>query len=445
MEKVAIFISDLHLGRGDELDDFVEFNENAFMQFLAHQSERHRSKDLDLVFLGDSFDIWQVASEKEKTAIHSSDIEIAIRPDGEQDRVQQIISAHLQIFKALGQFLEVDVGRRRIVFTTGNHDHSLIHPGIQGVVREAITTIKSVSSAYVLFSNYYDEPDLRTYGEHGNQLDDNNRYDNFTAFGSECPGYYFVRVFWNRLECRDPGLQGLSWWNCFQYFWAHHLWRLLKPAWDLWRQYKTDPRSFKRIDVPGMPFFDVEEGKPLPAPVTGKPLPEFPDILLSEGGDPERIFSTDDETENLLRSLYHDPKESGFRESVDQILAEKFHGQPPPVPSEPVMSIPEFGLFHDEYVSAVTGMFAPDDEHPATLPIKGSSLSDEAYDYVLLGHTHDEKKVSLRQLGVLYLNTGSWAAKRDPKGQNVSRLCYVTISKASDGKVKAVQDYWGLK
>ena len=442
MSKVAVFVSDLHLGRGDELEDFAPENEAAFVEFLRRQSDKYMGQEIDLVLLGDSFDIWQVAADQEKTALESKDIEIALTESVERDRVQQVLSRHASTFGALGRFLKADAKKRRTVIVPGNHDHSLVRPDIQRVIREAIAAEDVGVRDRVLFPYYYDEPDLGTYAEHGNQYDVNNAYEDFSAFGPECPGYYFVRLFWNRLEPKEPNAD--VWLDSFRAIWQQKLWGLLPLALRFFRQYRSDPRSFERIDVPGVPFFPAD-GQPVSAPVTGKPLPESPDILISDSEDLERIFSTDDATESRLRALYHEPGNEEFKKVVDEILNEKFHGQLPEVPSEPVPSVPEFGILQDEYITAIGRMFAPPGQSPPRVqPMCGHALTIGKCNYVLFGHTHDEKKKKLTDLNVTYLNTGSWSARRDPEGKNVSRLCYVTINKESDGTVNALQDYWVL-
>ncbi|PKN28090.1 MAG: hypothetical protein CVU64_14805 [Deltaproteobacteria bacterium HGW-Deltaproteobacteria-21] len=441
MKKAAIVVSDLHLGRGDELEDFVPENEAAFVDFLEKQSIKHIGQQLDLVLLGDSLDIWQVATDPEKTALESKDIEIDLTESAEIDRVRQVASNHPVTFDAIGRFLKADPKKRRTVIVPGNHDHSLIRPGIQRVIREAIAAGDAGVRESVLFSHYYDDPDLHTYAEHGSQYDVNNAYDDFTAFGPECPGYYFVRLFWNRLEPKEPNVD--VWLDSFRAIWRQRLWGLLPLALRLFRQYRSDPRPFERIDVPGVPFF-AADGQSISMPVTGKPLPESPDILVNDSGDPERIFSTDDATENRLRAIYHEAGNEEFKRVVDEILNQKFHGQPPAVPSEKLLSVPAFSIFLDEYVTAIGGMFAPPGPSPRVQPMCGHPLAKGKYNFVLFGHTHDEKKKELTDLDVTYLNTGSWSVRCDQDGKNISCLSFVTIQRRADGSVEAVQDRWSL-
>lgn len=438
MGKAAILISDLHLGKGDELDDFPVENENALAEFLDFQSERGLGNDLDLVVLGDFMDIWQVADDDEKTATRSTDISTDVLEEDQLRRAREIMAAHRLSFDRLRAFLRAEPLRRRLVFVVGNHDHSFQSRLVQEEVRSAVADGDTGIAARIEFSAFYDEPGLLTYAEHGNQYDANNRYETFTEFGAECPGYYFVRLFWNRFEPMEPNVD--NWRDSFQAIWRNRLWRLLDPAYRLFRQYRTDPRPFKRIDIPGVPFF-TEPRAPVVA-TTGKALPGFPDILLSDFVHPLRVFSMNNATEDLLRTLYHDPANREFREWVDEILKEKFGSQAPPVLSTPIPSAPTYGLFHDENVSAASGMFAPPGEAPRTPLLKGTALDDDRYDHVIFGHTHEEKLVPLTRHKATYYNTGTWSALRDATGKNVSKLCYVKITGEGNGAVKAIQECW---
>jgi hypothetical protein len=214
------------------------------------------------------------------------------------------------------------------------------------------------------------------------------------------------------------------------------LWSLIPKAYELYRQYLDDSRKFKRIDIPHVPFFVVGPAA-AGVEVTGKTLPEFPDVLFTDRKDLDRIFSIDPNTENRLRALYHDPQSQGFKVEVDKILSEKYGGAPPAVPAPSAAAV-QFGFFPDEYLGAVEEMF----DASKSKPLKGSSLNEGVYKYVLFGHTHDAKQKRLDDLGVTYFNTGTWTAKVDVDGNNRSKLCYVTVQKNADNAVTADQDFW---
>lgn len=437
MSKAAIFVSDLHLGQGDGLDDFIQNNEDAFVRFLDRQSNTFLSWEVDLVLLGDFLDIWQVATTEEKQAADTETINLSLAQGLESQRVQDIINAHPRTFQALRAFLAADRVNRRLIMVTGNHDHSLVDDQVKEVVRTGVTQGDPALAAKVDFGLWYDAPELSTYAEHGNQYDNNNDYRVFPRFGEECPGYYFVRLFWNRLENLEPKLDEWDWWNAFKAIWDDHLFHLLKPAIRFYRQYRQDSRAFERINVPGVPFFAAPGG----ARPVSKRLAEFPDVLVSDKLRTDLIFSTDPTTERRLRRLYHDPGQAEFRAAVDEILREKFSGRAPAVPPPPE-EFPVFGLFRDEYEKAVAGMFASPGETPEVTPLKGQGLNPDTYTFVLLGHTHDDKQVDIKDRCATYFNTGTWTVKRNAAGGNISQLCYVIIQKMAGNQASAARYYW---
>ena len=439
MEKAAIFVSDLHLGTGDELEDFVTENEQAFCDFVKQQSDNLANQEVDFVLLGDLLDIWQVATEADKHAEKSDQIDISVEHDLEAKRVKDIIGAHPKTFAALSDFVAKDPARRRIICVPGNHDHSLIHESVRAPLQEAVNRGEESLNSRIVFQNYYEDQGLGIYAEHGNQFDEDNDYDKFDLFGAEAPGFYFVRLFWNRLEVLQPNLD--DWMNSFSAIWRQRLWNLFFPAYRLFRQYVSDERPFKRIQVARFPsiFF---ENRVVGMPSPGENLGEFPDLLFTERVDPERIFSTDNEVETHLRELYHRPENGEFRTAVDRILDEKFRGRPPRVP-EPSLDAPqlEFGA-KDPYVSAVRGLFGAENGTPHARPLKGGILRPDVHKFVLIGHTHKDKQEPFHDLKVTYFNTGSWSVHRDDKGNNVSRLCYVMFQKGAQGSIVATQGFW---
>jgi UDP-2,3-diacylglucosamine pyrophosphatase LpxH len=439
MEKAAIFVSDLHLGKGDELEDFVPENEGAFLDFLKSQSDSFANQKVDLVLLGDLLDVWQVATESEKHAAQSHSVDISVKLDMDAKRVKEIISVHPKSFEALRSFLNSGPDLRRVICIPGNHDHSLVHPTVQAPVVEAITQGDNALAQRVVFQNYYEDPELGIYAEHGNQLDEDNDYDNFDLFGGEAPGFYFVRLFWNRLEVLHPNLD--NWMNSFSAIWKQKLWYLLGPAYRLFRQYLSDERPFKRIQVASFPsvFF---EGRVVGVPSRGENLKEFPDLLFTEKTDPKRVFSTDNQVETRLRNLYHQPENKEFKDTVDEILDQKFRGNPPRVPVGPDNTAQLEFLLKDPYISAIKGMFDTQNGTPHARPLKGGVLKPDTHKFVLIGHTHDEKREIFDDLKVTYFNTGSWSVHRDENGNNASRLCYVIIRKSAQGSVSAEQRLW---
>jgi predicted phosphodiesterase len=238
-----------------------------------------------------------------------------------------------------------------------------------------------------------------------------------------------------------PDLNIDIWWNIFPLIWKGRLWNLLGSAYRFYRQYRDDKRNFERINILGIPFFGLQAGLPSGS---GKymPLPEFPDVLFGKEKRPDRIFSTETSLENRLRAIYNSPEEKVFRQEVDQILTEKYEGQPPTVPTNQLLSVEALGILPDKYLEAVVGMFAEVGQPPKTPLLRGNALAPNIYQYVLFGHTHDETEIKISDMNVTYINSGSWTRQYPPPGGGPSRLSYVTICETSSGEVKGEKKTW---
>ncbi len=153
----------------------------------------------------------------------------------ETKKLHSIIKEHQPFFEALGKFLAPHDKKRSLIYVPGNHDHSLVHPELQDVIREAIlpegpspnkAILEQRKSKIQFPSHYYDET-LQVYAEHGNQLAYGGtfRYEDFEKFGGQCPGHFELKFIWNRLERRSsdfdnvfmgalsPGKwSGIFWW-----------------------------------------------------------------------------------------------------------------------------------------------------------------------------------------------------------------------------------------
>ena len=204
MQRV-VMISDLHLCLGPNygVEDF--YADDAFAGFLQDRLLMPGPEDrVDLVLLGDTFDLWQTAlDDAEYRADLSSQIPLDYSPHDEAQRSDRVAQAHPRFFSVLRAY-----GERpncHVTLVIGNHDHTLIDTGIvQPKVRELV-------GPNVRFAPNFDRPDMGLYAEHGSQWDKNNTYEDFEQLGidGECPGYALVRLFCNRLEDFEPSLSEL--------------------------------------------------------------------------------------------------------------------------------------------------------------------------------------------------------------------------------------------
>lgn len=184
IKKVALFFSDLHLGKNDSLDEF--HCDKDFKALLDQISNDHKSDEIDLVLLGDVLDLWAVELEGEQR-----DCKVAL--DTELRKVEEIVNAHREVFKALGEFLSERIAERRLYYIFGNHDHSVCHPEIQKRISMEIKRGgNGITEEQIQFRTYYLSPELKVYAEHGNQHADLGvqAYTQFDSLDKECPGYY---------------------------------------------------------------------------------------------------------------------------------------------------------------------------------------------------------------------------------------------------------------
>ena len=274
MKRAAIFMSDFHLGQGDGMEEFHADKE--FSELLCRLSQEHAEDEVDLVLLGDVMDLWTTITDpREVNAQAAADVPInfTVTPPvpppppavltGEEEKVRAVMDAHAVFFDALGRFLVKDPALRRIVYVPGNHDHSVVEPALQARIRNRIITPilsqtwvgSAALSARIEFPLFYEDANLlEVYAEHGNQLTYRGvfKYASFSVFGNECPGFFELKLVWNRLERRYPDFDnvfmgalspamwpGLFWWflNPFRFNWG-----ALMSLRRLRVQYESDPR-----------------------------------------------------------------------------------------------------------------------------------------------------------------------------------------------------------
>ncbi len=420
--KRAVFVSDLHLGSNPTLDDFTQDREfEAFLELpeLGPRAGAH----VDLVLLGDSFDLWQSVSETECRQKQSSNIDLEYVTDSEAQRLALVRAKHLRWFEALGRF-----GKRpgcRLIFITGNHDHSLIDPALQARVTQYLGL---GGSAGLSFANFYEDPALSLYADHGNQYDHNNTYDDFVHFDwkQDCPGYYFVKLFFNRIEYKDPRVDNSpSGWSAV-WHWLRRImnFKLLAVAIRYYWQYSTDDRVPQRIKPAATR--DLAESTAQPDLIGQAAAPN----LLFAGPasrSSDSFFSADPETEAFLREAYDVSPE--VRRAVNEILdAQEESGgargtqrgvtrgaRPVRKPSARRRSEVPKPTKSSRGLAAERGIVGPpkDIGWAENLfsggPYFRDRLKVKDFRYVIFGHTHDALDHQLSN-GATYLNTGTWAA-----------------------------------
>ena len=388
MTKRVVLVSDFHMGPGAQwnVEDF--FRDDLVRHLAGHRSS---TLDTDIVLLGDTFDIWQTLIGRYDYDAESADqVRVEYTTEDEVAKLETILLNHREAVSALDQLSRMP--RTKVRFVIGNHDHSLVSPDVQALLRRYVTGEVDVPVVV-------DYPELGLWAEHGCQYDHNNTYPTpFSDFKwqQDCPGYYFVSLFWNRLEHISPNIENspAGWKKVFYYiFKGLFNPRLAAKAIKFWRQYKRDSRVQKHISL------------------TAAEMPGAPDLLVAGLAAGGRLFSSDDTVEQAYREMFHtDPD---IRHELESMLP---IGQvvPPPAPSPTAQSWREQAA--DESLPRSLSDESDVDQSASEL-LDGQRDPTErpqrlnGYKCVVFGHTHAPK---IQQLSAhqLYANTGTWLGRK---------------------------------
>jgi UDP-2,3-diacylglucosamine pyrophosphatase LpxH len=372
----VVILSDLHLGIGNALDDFHA--DAAFKNLLAAVATW---QDAEVVLLGDTFDLWQAVKDDE-IARPGQGIGLDLSGASERARLELIRTAHPDFFAAVSSFVKKG---GRLTFVIGNHDHPLVHAEVQTWLRDVVGPVP--------IDLHYENPRLALYAEHCNQFDRNNCYGSgeVRALGSgrEAAGYFFVKLFWNRVELLDPDLDDAPgvWGKVWHVLRSRGAWGLIAKALGYFREYWTDPRvpAGKRLDIiglrPAAPGGLEAAAVGLEAAAPGA----LTAITQAAAASPEVKIA--------LRELC-----AAMGVSEDELAA--------------AASV-------EAAVAGTEAVAVPDDVTWANLlydtkrgasflrPGEPVALEFPRYRNVVFGHTHDERTVGLKN-GARYVNTGTW-------------------------------------
>jgi UDP-2,3-diacylglucosamine pyrophosphatase LpxH len=475
MSKVAVIISDIHLGSNDRLNDFDSHSE--FEEFLNGKIAREFPDDeLALVLLGDVFDLWQAVPANELPKRRGSKvdwdlnaIQLELEIDREKARLQEIVQRNSDFFESLAKFLGGGQ-QRKVFFIPGNHDHSLVADEVRRELRDILAGFGINQEQLNVEQPYYENIPLQVYAEHGSQFDGDNRYDEFTSFHQgeatyeeECKGYFFVRLFWNLLESLDRSVEhGPSrWYKVFAWLAKNRRFKLIPVALKLFHDYE---KQGKKLDFERISVFE-QIGNILAVEEEGREkemLFMLPENLFKDEFDPYAVFSYNHTVEEFYRKLYHAGGDEGelARTLLDEILRDKSEklNIPCEVPPAEDSSLDlDKELAEINYVErvivnpedfspgAARGIFTRDKDQVAAedllTPGNRSSLKEEPLDeqikYIIFGHTHKCVKQSLGG-GATYFNTGTWESWEDEKGTKHKDLTYVLIhDKAGTERIEA--------
>lgn len=197
----AVFLSDLHLGSHPGLDDFVWDAQLAALLEAVELNPRPGGQ-VDLVLLGDVFNLWQAVTDEE---CQQEDCQCVLASGLASDlaRLDSIHARHPKVFAALGRFA-LRPGCRLFV-VPGNHDHVLIRPEAQARLAAHLGVRPG---QHLWFAPFYEDTALGLYAEHGSQFQANNAYADWGSIArqDEAAGFFFQTLVLNPIELLEPSV-----------------------------------------------------------------------------------------------------------------------------------------------------------------------------------------------------------------------------------------------
>lgn len=198
-----LILSDLHLGAGDEREDFLRWKsgldapgpderpaairtqQEAFVRLLeAHRSAaRGAGLQPHLLLLGDVLDLWQVQRPRESVG----------------RATVRILAAHAPVVQALAAW-NADGGE--VTWLLGNHDQPLVEAGGWTLLRERLPALNRLRGGTPL--HWFRDEAAGLYAEHGHQWDPFHRVRGLHRPHADCAGRRIVRSVVNPLKAMVP-------------------------------------------------------------------------------------------------------------------------------------------------------------------------------------------------------------------------------------------------
>ena len=208
---MKIFISDLHLGCGDSLEDFALWEKaqppqktqealiaamarmhTPFADFIINkiwQTEYAGGAPPELILLGDIFDLLQVLPAER------------FNPE----KIHLIRKAHAPVFEALA---ECHKKGGAVSYVLGNHDHDMLHPAMFETLKSYLPFLNERSGGAPML--FYHAPQAALYAEHGNQFDVLNAFEDPAALDVLPTGSELTLRLINPLEKNYPAIDNLD-------------------------------------------------------------------------------------------------------------------------------------------------------------------------------------------------------------------------------------------
>lgn len=221
MAKRLVAVSDLHIGRGNNQDDFRDpagaFRGEAFASFCGAIVQDAGGEALTFVLNGDIIDLWEIARDEElegEGAVEAIRRNLFYPATTDAAKAAATAYGRWQIDAALAQHPGFVRGVRtllqqpsvRVVYLFGNHDHAMVNPALQEHLRhwlDADGTVGAADPKRLAFGFWHQDEELHAYLEHGNQFaGEDSRFRNPALWTEQALGYYPLRFAWNRYQHR---------------------------------------------------------------------------------------------------------------------------------------------------------------------------------------------------------------------------------------------------
>jgi hypothetical protein len=215
-DRLAVFISDLHLGVGRDasgawspLEDFRW--EREFTLFLEQLNRDGRGRT-DLVLNGDTFELWQSLAQD---CVYPNR-DLGCTEADALGRITRVLSQHAGEARALAAF--ASSGANTVTIIPGNHDAGLLFTGVARAVLAALPA--PPGRVRILATGYWLSPDGLVYAEHGHQIGEEvNRFEDWPQPFLRGPGgrhlrrpwgEQFVQSYYNQFEAKYPIIDNIS-------------------------------------------------------------------------------------------------------------------------------------------------------------------------------------------------------------------------------------------
>lgn len=217
--KLAVLVSDLHMGRGNRQDDYAgDGRFERFCREIRDLADRHDA-ELQLILNGDILELWEVVPDDqlgpdpEVAQVIRENLAFPARTPAEKRKatkhtrwqIEQTLAAHPGFARGIARVLQAPGAR--VVYLYGNHDHSMairaVHSSFRAALNE-ITGTDLADEASFTFGYHFHEPLMGLYAEHGEQFAGNDSRSPLSPWG-QAAGYYFLRFVWNRLQAQGQG------------------------------------------------------------------------------------------------------------------------------------------------------------------------------------------------------------------------------------------------